>query len=903
MRHITRIRSLVEQKGSDAYVFFQEFLREVRDDLNEAISADDAIEMLAQHLITRPVFDAVFEGHQFVERNPVSQAMTEVLSVVDEAQVGREAQALKGFYTSVRRRANGITAPHARQALIVELYDKFFRNAFPLTTQKLGIVYTPVEVVDFIIHSVNDVLQNEFGQTLGSEGIHILDPFVGTGTFITRLLQSGLIAPEELERKYREEIHCNELVLLAYYIAAINIETTFHAIAGHKEYLPFEGICLTDSFALYECNDELSFYMKDNSDRRERQQATDIRVIISNPPYSAGQKSENDNAKNVTYTRLDQKIRATYAAHSSASNLQNLYDSYIRAIRWGSDRLGKAGVMAYVTGSAWVERAFADGLRKCLAEEFTSVHVFHLRGDIRKNMLSGGRTGEGENIFGQGSMTGIAITVFVKNPDASEQGRILFHDIGDDLNQKQKLDIVKRFGSIQSIEQNHQWTRTIPDEYGDWLDQRDQSFDAYPKLGDKKNKARRVLFDSYSLGVVTNRDPWCINFSLIVLADNIELTIAFYNSELSRWRATKRAAVVETSKFEFPTIDEFITIDTHKISWTRRVKNHLLKGKALSSNDGQFVTCMYRPFTKQWQFYSRRFNEMVYQTPRIFPNGELPNRVIAITGRGGRSGFSALMMDALPNLHTIDTGQCFPFWLYETAPTGQDGLLSDVDGDPEMRRFDAITDFALDRFRTAYPNEAVTREDIFHYIYGLLHSEDYRERYRANLAKELPRIPCVASVEDYRAFRDAGQRLGELHVGYEAVDRFPAEINTGGISLGAMSCEAAYRVTKMKHPGTGRDKDRTTVIYNRHITIRGIPADAWDYVVNGKPALQWVMERQCVKTDKASGIVNDANRYAIETVGDPRYPLDLLLRVITVSLETTKIVRALPEISAASPGA
>ena len=384
-RHISRIRSLVEQEGSDAQAFFQDFLKEIRDDLNESVSDADAIEMLAQHLITRPVFDAVFEGHSFVERNPVSRAMTEVLSVIDEARIGREAKSLEGFYASVRRRAAGITDPQARQALIVELYDKFFRNAFPLTTQKLGIVYTPVEIVDFIIHSVSDVLQDEFGQTLGSKGVHILDPFVGTGTFITRLLQSGLIAPEELERKYREEIHCNELVLLAYYIAAINIESVFHAIAGRDDYLPFEGICLTDSFALHEGDDELSFYMKDNTDRRERQKATDIRVIVGNPPYSAGQRSEDDNAKNVAYSGLDQRIRSTYAERSRAGLLQNLYDSYIRAIRWGSDRLGDSGVMAYVSGSAWVERTFADGMRRCLADDFNSIHVFHLRGDIRKN--------------------------------------------------------------------------------------------------------------------------------------------------------------------------------------------------------------------------------------------------------------------------------------------------------------------------------------------------------------------------------------------------------------------------------------------------------------------------------------------------------------------------------------
>ncbi len=778
-RHVTRITGLVEEPGSDARSFFEDFLLELRDDLNESVTERDAIEMLAQHLITRPVFEALFEGHAFVDRNPVSASMTEILSVIDEAQVEREAQTLEGFYASVRRRAAGITDPLARQNLIVELYDKFFRGAFPRTTKRLGIVYTPVEIVDFILRSVNEALQEEFGQTLGSEGVHILDPFAGTGTFVTRLLQSGLIAPEDLERKYREEIHANEIVLLAYYIAAINIESVFHSVADRDGYLPCTGICLTDTFALHEGDDELSYYMKENTDRRERQKAADIRVIMGNPPYSAGQKSENDNAKNVTYARLDQRIRSTYAARSRASSLQNLYDSYVRAIRWGSDRLGKAGVMAFVSGSAWVERAFADGLRKCLAAEFSRIHVFHLRGDIRKNMLSGGRAGEGENVFGQGSMTGIAITVFVRNPDASEQGRILFHDIGDDLDQKQKLDIVGRLGSIRGIGKARGWGRIIPDMHGDWLDQRDRSFEAHPKIGDKKDKTGDILFDHYSLGVVTNRDAWCINPSRTALAENIATTISFYNREMARWGAAREAA--ESSKDPLSGIDDFVNADPARISWTRSLKQDLRRSKALNSSDGSFVPCMYRPYTKHWQFFSRRLNEMVYQMPSIFPNSQLPNRVIAVTGKGGRSGFSVLMMDTLPNLHTIDTAQCFPFWLYLRPQVKKDTDEMDLAEErfSGYRRHDAITDHAVRRFRDAYPAESVSREDIFHYVYGLLHSEDYRNRFRASLVKELPRIPCVKPVEDYRAFRDAGRRLGELHVGYEHVDPYRAIIDTG----------------------------------------------------------------------------------------------------------------------------
>ena len=895
-KHITRITTLVEEPESDAQHFFRDFLTELRDDLNEEVSEREAIEMLAQHLITRPVFDALFKDHNFVEQNPVSQAMSEVLSVIDEAQVSREAEKLKGFYASVSRRASGITDPQARQNLIVELYDKFFRNAFPRTTQMLGIVYTPIEIVDFIIKSVNETLQNEFGQSLGSKGVHIIDPFVGTGTFITRLLQSGLIAPEDLERKYREEIHANDVVLLAYYIAAINIETVFHALTGAEDYLPFEGICLTDTFALHEGEDLLSYYMKDNSDRRERQKETDIRVIIGNPPYSAGQKSQNDNARNVAYARLDQKIRETYAQRSETNLLRYLYDSYIRAIRWGSDRLGDAGVMAYISGSAWIERSFADGMRKCLADEFSSVHVFHLRGDGRKNMLSGGKAGEGGNVFGQGTMTGVAISVFVKNPNAAEQGNIYFHDIGDDLGRKQKFEIVKGFGSINGIGKTGKWTRVIPDRHGDWLNQRDDSFETHLKIGDKSDNSGNVLFRNYSLGVATNRDAWCINPSQKSLESNITSTLDFYNDEVKRWQ-TKTESVQSTGG-ELPRLEDFISADSKKISWSDNLKRDLQNGKNLELNDGQFVPCLYRPFTKRWQFYNRRFNERTNQMPKIFPNGELPNRVIAVTGKGSRNGLTTLMADYLVDLNVLEAGaQCFPLYLYEPdRQTEPLSLLSDSASTNGYQRLNAITEAGLNHFRNAYPGEDITREDIFHYVYGLLHSEDYRNRFRDNLAKGLPRIPCVKAVEDFRAFRDAGNRLGELHVGYESVEPYPGVHVAIDSRTDTMSMEQTYQVRKMRHPGTGRDKDRSTVIYNSHITIHKIPEAAWDYVVNGKPALAWVMDRQRVKTDKASGIIEDTNRYAIETVGDPRYPLDLFLRVITVSLETMRIVRALPDL-------
>ena len=501
--HITRITTIVGQTGTERDAFLA-FLEELQDDLNPSITEAEAIEMLAQHLITRPVFDALFKGRQFTKANPVSRAMEIVLGQLHEHNLAKESDSLAKFYASVERRAADVVTAHGRQELIYKLYDSFFKGAFPVLTQRLGIVYTPVEVVDFIIHSVNDVLKAQFGQTLGSEGVHILDPFTGTGTFITRLLQSDLIVPDELAHKYREEIHANEIVLLAYYIAAINIETVYHelmqgALSEDAPYEPFKGILLTDTFQMYEQErDMVANLLPDNSERHTRQKALDIRVIIGNPPYSAGQKSENDNAKNVDYPELDARIAETYAAASHATLQKALYDSYIRAIRWASDRIGDAGVMAFVTNAGWVDGNATDGLRKCLAEEFSDLYVFHLRGNQRTSGEQSRK--EGGKIFGSGSRAPIAISVFVKNPEATEHGCIHFHDIGDYLSQKEKLDIVRDFASIDGITVAKGWKRITPDENNDWLDQVDRSFDRFPILGAKRGE-EEGLFENYSSGV------------------------------------------------------------------------------------------------------------------------------------------------------------------------------------------------------------------------------------------------------------------------------------------------------------------------------------------------------------------------------------------------------------------
>ena len=864
--HITRLTALLKDPDTEARRAFDAFLGELRDDLNDTISEGDAIEMLAQHIITRPVFETLFEGHKFTAENPVSRAMQRVLDVLNEANLDKESRDLEKFYASVKLRSHGITDPQAKQKLIVELYDKFFRRAFPRTTEKLGIVYTPVEIVDFIIHSVNEVLQSEFGQTLGSPGVHIIDPFTGTGTFITRLLQSGLIAPEEMEHKFRHEIHANEIVLLAYYIAAINIEAVYHGLQG-GDYVPFEGICLTDTFQMYESDDLISHYMPDNSERRKRQKATDIRVIVGNPPYSAGQRSENDNAENVSYPTLDEKIRSTFAAASQGKGGKRaLYDSYIRAIRWASDRLGAGGgVVAYVSGSAWIERGFADGMRQSLAEEFSDLYIFHLRGDIRKNMLSRGAAGEGENVFGQGSMTGVAISILVKNPNSIKRGKISFFDIGKGLSKNDKLRLIKETGSIAGISSSSGWIDVVPNEKNDWIEQRDDSFEAFLPIAVKGKTTEVPLFSMVTYGAVTNRDPWCYNFSRNDLTSNASRMIDFYNSEVERFGRDFDPLIDKS-------VDSFVDPDPRKISWGVNMKNGVRKGAKRDFDPSKIVVSAYRPFTKQWLYSDKNFVHSLYSTPKLFPSAETNNLAIHTSGVGARAGFSAMMFNRLPNLHHIDSGQCFPLNTFR-GDAEQD---EDTDGDlfapakanEQSEMQDGITDAGLKHFQDAYPDETITKEDLFYYVYGLLHSEDYRAKYADNLSKELPRVPRVKTAADFWAFSRAGRELGDLHVNYETVEPYPVTIKQGDLRLADIkNPEAFYRVTKWAFGKSGKEKDKTTVIYNANITMQDIPLEAYDYVVNGKPALEWVMERQVVKTDKASGIVNDANRYAIVSGG------------------------------------
>lgn len=915
--HIDRIQAILENKDNTAEIAaFEAFAHELRDDLNNAVTDVEIIEMLAQHLITKPVFDALFEGYNFTEHNPMSVAMQAITEQLEAHNIDKEADTLRSFYESVKMRAQGIESAEGKQRIIVELYDKFFKNAFPRMTDRLGIVYTPIEVVDFILHSVEDIMRSEFNSSLAEPNVHILDGFTGTGTFPVRLLQSGIIPKDKLPHKYRNEIHANEIVLLAYYIAAINMEATYHGIMNDNvtgeentdqifavPYEPFTGICLTDTFQMYESEDMVDALLEENSSRRKRQKELDIRVIIGNPPYSAGQTSANDNNANVSYPQLDERIRSTYAERSAATNKNALYDSYIRAIRWASDRIGEQGIVAYVTNGGFLEANTADGLRKCLAEEYSSLYIFHLRGNTR---TSGERARkEGGQIFGSGSRAPIAISVLVKNPNSTKRGNIYFCDIGDYLNRTEKLEMIASYKSLAGIPS---WQTITPDQHGDWLNQRDDSFGEHIVLGGKSRTPELKLFDNYSRGLETGRDAWTYNCSPAKLKKNMAATIACYNSDLQRMAAMYSG---DERSSRQKAIKASATTDSTKIAWSSSLMSKLTTFEPAYFSASKLSDSLYRPFTKQWVYYDRMFNHRVGQMPRIFPlNSGGGNLAINVTSVG--DSFSALISDVLPSKFVgEDIAQWFPLYLYdEQAQEHAEDANGDLFGDnqqqePGLKRRDAITDEGLAHFQEAYPGESISKEDLFYYVYGILHSEDYRTRFADNLSKELPRIPRVKEATDFWAFSKAGRDLAALHLNYETVATYPVKF-TGklkhtGKDFSNASSEDFY-VTKMRHPKvrcpeTNKSvNDLTRITYNDKITLEDIPLETYDYVVNGKPAIAWVMERQGVSTHKDSGITNDANDWAIETMGNPRYPLELLQRVITVSLETMKIVNNLPKL-------
>ena len=919
-RHETRIGSILAQRP-EAAAAFDEFLTELRTTLNDSISRDDAVSMVSQHLITRPIFEALFGDGAFGEANPVSMAMTGIVAVLDQHELQTETEKLDDFYASIRRRVEGIHPDdgQARQQIIKDLYGRFFKIAFPKVADSLGIVYTPLEVVDFIIRATEAALAEHFnGASLSDEGVHVLDPFTGTGTFMTRLLQSGFIKPEDLVRKFAEELHANEILLLAYYIAAVNIEATYRQERARQTgddpgYQPFPGIVLTDTFQLGETGDGTGTWdvFPVNNERAKRQRGLDIRVILGNPPYSSGQESANDDNANLKYAALDASIAATYAKRSTATLKNSLYDSYVRAIRWASDRLldsPQGGVVAFVTNGGYIDSNTADGLRLTLTDEFHHLYVFNLRG----NQRTAGEVSrkEGGKIFDAGSRATVAIMLLVKQPgDVPESGAALhYRDIGDYLTREEKLDLVAvalPAGSedVPALDALG-WTIIQPNENGDWINQRSGSFGA---LLPAHSAAGPSIFGMRTRGLLTSRDAWNYNSSRGCLDTNVSRMLVHYNVQVDAFAAA-RPDLLGTLAQRAAVAKQSVDLDPKKFSWDRANFADIARGTKFGETDRLTMVASYRPFHRRWVEAGRRLNNTVYQLPRVFPTVDADNLVIGVLDTGSPAPFAALCSVVQPDDKLVGAGnamQFFPRFVYEMEAGVEDdaspGLFETSESAGATGRKHNVTDHALAAYQALDP--AIERDDIFFYVYGILHSPDYRTAFAADLKKSLPRIPQVATAEDFWAFSNAGRDLAHLHTEYEAIETWPELTYTHSAGFDPGNPDA-YRVLKMKHPKVAdphdpkgaKVEDRTRIVYNDWITIGGIPERAYDYELGSRSAVAWVIESNRVKTDKASGIVNDPNDWATEH-NDPTYILDLVGRVVTVSMRTLDIVDSLPPLN------
>ncbi|MFF2344246.1 type ISP restriction/modification enzyme [Pseudarthrobacter sp. NPDC058119] len=893
-RHTLRITGILDDPTSGVQEAFDRFLEGLRGNLNDSITRSDAVDMLSQHLITKPVFDALFEGYSFAKHNPVSLVMEDMLTRLEGKSLEAETETLEKFYDSVRMKADGISDAEGKQQIIMQLYEKFFKFAFPRAAASLGIVYTPTEIVDFIIRGVDDLLRAEFDASLSDPGVHVLDPFTGTGTFIVRLLQSGLIKPEDLLYKYTNELHANEILLLAYYIAAINIEATFHGIAdevdgregGGDEYLPFEGIVLADTFQMTEDNDTVDHLIfPQNNERAARQLAQDIRVIIGNPPYSVGQGSQNDGNANVKYKTLDANISSTYVAKSTARSSRSTYDSYYRALRWASDRIlgsDAGGVIAFVTNGGFLEANTGDGLRKSLVNDFHSIYVYNLRG----NGWAAGeqRKREAGNVFGSGNRTNVSIIFLVKKPGVPVHRHLYYRDIGDFLTREQKLGVLREreFSQVE-------WMPIEPNNHGDWITHRTEAFASFQAIGSKSGESG--VFSNHSLGLATARDAWVFNYSQDQVKANVRRTIEKYDAQLSGFKGIATAK----TKDNLALLEGFIDRTPTAISWSRGLKNSLAKLQSIDYAPESLTRSHYRPFMRQSVYFNRQLNDMVYQLPKMFPEPDLENFGFYISGASPLNRFSVLMLDSIPSLDLFGrAGQFFSRYTFTKRGDVEPDLLSGLESSPStenihaFEKVDNISDDALANYREDY-GAGVTKDDIFYFVYGLLHSTEYRADFEEDLKKLMPRLPKLSDPSDFHAFANAGRELSALHMGYETAPPYGLEELWTG--MGPHDGDR-FRVKKMTF---GKGKDRSRIIYNEHLTLQGIPADAFKYTLGSRSALEWIMERYQVKSDNASGIVNDPNDWSDE-VANPRYIVDLVKRIVTVSVETVRIVEGLPRL-------
>lgn len=829
--------------------FFHDFLDSLRENIHQNIKEDEALDMITSHIITKPIFDAIFGDNI---KNPIAKALDKMVLKLSDLGLEGETKDLKNLYESVKTEAAHAKSQKSQQELIKNLYNTFFKEAFKKQSEKLGIVYTPIEVVDFILRATNGILKKHFNTDFNDQSITIFDPFTGTGSFIARLLskENALISDEALKEKFQKNLFAFDIVLLSYYIALINI--TQAAQNRDSSLKNFKNIALTDSLDYLEEKSDKGVFkffedLKENKDIKDTLAGQNIRVIIGNPPYSAGAKSENDNNQNLSHPKLEKLVYETYGKNSTAKVGKATRDTLIQSIRMASDLLKDKGVIGFVVNGSFIDSKSADGFRKCVAQDFAHLYVLNLRGNARTSGEN--RKKEGDGIFDSGSRATIAIVFFVKDKSV-QNSAIHYYEVEDYLKREAKLNLLAGFENLDFVP----FEEIVPNDKGDWINQREDGFDKLIPL--KRDKTNDSIFDINSLGVLSGRDPWVYNFSPNILTQSVQKCIDTYNADLKRFNARFREAFKQRTKGVKPADrykhlnDKEITTDKTKIAWTRSLKQGFIKNTNLQekSSEERIRLSLYRPFNKQWLYWDKTWNEEQSQLPKIFPDKDAQNVVINTTTRN----FCSLIGDAIPDTNFI----AYPLYHYDDLGN----------------RYNAISGYALNLFRRHYGDNSITEEEIFYYIYAIFHHKGYLEKYKNSLAKEAPRI---ALSEDFKELSVLGKELGELHLNYESGEMHTSVKYT---TLMNAEIEGYYDVDKMTKKGD-------CILYNQNIAITKIPQKAFDYVVNGKSAIDWVIERYQKTMDKESLIENNPNDYA-----GGQYVFELLCRVITLSEKSVDLI-------------
>lgn len=843
---------------------FNNYLNSLKHNINDSIQPDQAINMIAQHIITEPVFDALFNHNNFAN-NPVSKAMNYIVQKMNSIGFQKKQKSLKSFYDSVKIRAQNIDDLSHKQEFIRSLYGEFFNKSFGETTSRLGIVFTPVDIVDFIIHSVDYALRHYFhGDNLSSKGVHILDPFVGTGTFITetlnyfkKLRDNHKISNTDIIRNYNKELHCNEIVLLSYYIAAINIESVFNEIIGQIEYQEFPGIVLTDTFNSYKHKSLLDRDMFSGNDKRAvDEENTPITVIMSNPPYSKGKSSDNNN-KDVHYPKLENEIKKTYVHESRYPGNTKLYNRYIEAIRWASDHIHENGVIGIVTNAVFLDSPSTDGIRKCLHKEFNYIYIYNLKGNQRlvgKERQKGGEPVFGANGFGSGSKNPIAISILIKKANSNEH-KIFYKDIGDYLKRTQKFARLKKNYSIGNIN----WKEIHPSKNGDWINKSNNKYETYIPLSSKKKYAPSI-FGYCSPGSKSYRDPWLYGFSYDAVYHHAETLIKHYNHERKEYAEHNNYKINENHKY---------------IDLSSRLRNKLKRNKPIKFHPNHIIRSLYRPFTKKYFYYDK---DVVDRPTVYYDKLGKDNCVIFTTGKNSTRPFSAIATNLVPDQGVGSSGKGFMRY-DESIPSNT--LF-------KLHKKDNINKSFADKL-------GLTTDDTFYYVYGILNSPEYKHVYKNNLRYDYSaRIPVVKNI---KPFITIGKKLLKLHVNYENVTPYN-KVPNNGLKVLYNPKDVHYNVVHMMEYGKKlvdgkNEKDRSVIVFNPFITIENIPKRAYKFQINGQPAIEWIREQYHLTKDTktGSGIVDDPNKYS----KDSKYIFKLLMKVITVSVKTVDLVNKLPK--------